>query len=101
MANFMTVRSPMHSRNLCLAVLSLTLLLPILADAQPTNTAPPVSYASVNELNNLLDQVKQMAQNIQADLSKSRVDRWKADSATKRQVQANVESIQRNLQSAL
>jgi hypothetical protein len=67
----------------------------------PTAPQPPVPYASVNELNGILEQVKQTAQNMQADLEKTRIDRWKTDSSTKRQTQANVESIQRNLQSAL
>jgi hypothetical protein len=91
------------SRNLCvlLAVLFLALLSPLATNAQESNAAPPVSYASVNELNTILDLVKQTAQSIQADLGKARIDRWKADSSTKRQTQANVESIQRNLQSAL
>ncbi len=85
------------SRNLLLLAV-LTLLAPTVLVAQG---GPPVSYTSVNELNNLLDQVKQTSQNIQADLSRARIDKWKADSATKRQTQANVESIQRNLQAAL
>jgi hypothetical protein len=67
----------------------------------PAATQPPVSYTSVSELNGILAQVKQTAQNIQEDLGKTRIDRWKTDSSTKRQTQANVESIQRNLQSAL
>jgi prophage DNA circulation protein len=96
------------SRNavpLC-AILSLALLLPCRPMAQEANSPPaaaqpPVAYASVNELNGILAQVKQTAQNMQADLEKARIDRWKTDSSTKRQTQANVESIQRNLQSAL
>jgi len=88
------------------AFLSLALLLPFGSTAQeasepPASTRPPVPYASVNELNGILTQVKQTAQNMQADLEKTRIDRWKTDSSTKRQTQANVESIQRNLQSAL
>ncbi|HYU45899.1 MAG TPA: hypothetical protein VEK84_06940 [Terriglobales bacterium] len=88
------------------AILSLALLLPgrtVAQDASGTPAAaqPPVPYASVNELNGILAQVKQTAQNMQADLEKTRIDRWKTDSSTKRQTQANVESIQRNLQSAL
>ncbi len=98
MANFMTLGSPMlNSRNL-LSLAVLILLAPLALLAQG---GPPVSYTSVSELNSLLDQVKQTSQNIQADLSKARIDRWKADSATKRQTQANIESIQRNLQGAL
>jgi hypothetical protein len=88
------------------AIVSLALLLPSEMAAQETSGAPaaaqpPVPYASVNELNGILEQIKQTAQNMQADLEKTRIDRWKTDSSTKRQTQANVESIQRNLQSAL
>lgn len=95
-------------RNILLlfAFFSLALVMPSGTMAQeasepPAATQPPVSYASVNELNGILAQVKQTAQNMQADLQKTRIDRWKTDSSTKRQTQANLESIQRNLQSAL
>ena len=88
------------------AILSLALLLPCGTVAQeaggtPAAAQPPVPYASVNELNGIVEQVKQTAQSMQADLEKTRIDRWKTDSSTKRQTQGNVESIQRNLQSAL
>ena len=94
-----------NSLPLC-AIVSLALLWPSGTAAQETSgapaaTQPPVPYASVNELNGILAQVKQTAQNMQADLEKTRIDRWKTDSSTKRQTQANVESIQRNLQFAL
>jgi predicted nucleic acid-binding Zn-ribbon protein len=88
----------------------LLLLLPLavaLAGAQnessdnPAQVAPPVSYASVSQLNQMLTQVEQGSQAAQADLAKLRTERWKTDSGNKRQVQANVESIQRNLQEAL
>ncbi len=70
--------------------------------AQPApQAAPPVAYQSVSELNNILGQLQQTSKNIQDDLSRTRVDKWKTDSANKRQMQANVESIQRNLQSAV
>ena len=96
------------SRNalpLC-AILSLALLVPCStvaqeANAPPAAAQPPVAYASVNELNGILAQVKQTTQSMRANLEKTRIDRWKTDSSTKRQTQANVESIQRNLQSAL
>jgi DNA repair exonuclease SbcCD ATPase subunit len=84
-----------------LAVLFLVLSLSALMTAQGANAAPPVSYASVNELNGLLDHLKQTSQTVQVDLAKMRVDRWKTDSGTKKQVQTNVDSIQRNLQAAL
>lgn len=83
-----------------------TWLLPAAVRAQaggsgPAATNPPVAYASVNELNSILTQLQQTAQTIQADLSKTRIDKWKVDSSVKHETQSNAESIQRNLQSAL
>ncbi|HVO82544.1 MAG TPA: hypothetical protein VMT28_17580 [Terriglobales bacterium] len=63
--------------------------------------APPVSYSSLSQLNLLLSQVEQTSQTVQGDLSRLRIERWKADSRTKRQTETNVESLQRNLQGAL
>lgn len=62
---------------------------------------PPVAYASVNELNGILTQLEETAKSMQADLGRTHIEKWKADAATKRQTLAIVESIQRNLQSAL
>ena len=77
-------------------------LTPAAAGAQDApSTQPPVAYASVSELNSILEQLQQTTQSMQSDLAKTRIERWKTDGATKRQTQANVESIQRNLQSAL
>jgi hypothetical protein len=81
-------------------------LLPALSVAQEASgaaagTQPPVAYASVNELNGILTPLQQTSQNIQADLTKTRIEKWKTDSSTKQQTLAAVESIQRNLQSAL
>jgi hypothetical protein len=45
--------------------------------------------------------LEQVAQAAQVDLAKLRIDKWKTDSSTKRGTQADVESIQRNLQMAL
>jgi len=64
-------------------------------------TPPPVAYASVNELNTILAQIKQTASSMDGDLGKVRIERWKADNGTKRQSQANVDSLRRNIQSAL
>ena len=63
--------------------------------------APPVSYSSISELNQLLSNLQQASQSTQDDLSHMRMDKWKTDSGTKRQTESNVESIQRNLQTAL
>ena len=62
---------------------------------------PPVSYSSISQLNLLLSQLEQASQQTQLDLAKLRVEKWKTDSNNKRQMQANVESVERNLQSAL
>jgi hypothetical protein len=93
------------SRNLfrLCVTLSLAALASVAASAQSTtnDAQPPVAYASANEVNNILAQVRQTAQNIDADLGKTRIEKWKADSGIKRDVQGNVESVRRNLQSAL
>jgi hypothetical protein len=76
------------------------LALPLAAQTAPA--APPtISYASQTQLNNVLGQLEQAAQAASSDLSLLRVERWKADSDEKRQVLSNVDSLQRNLQSAL
>lgn len=61
----------------------------------------PVSYSSMNQLNQLLSQLEQASQAAQVDLAKLRIEKWKTDGGTKRQAEGNVESIQRNLQTAL
>jgi hypothetical protein len=63
--------------------------------------APPVSYSSISELNQLISNLQQTSQTLQDDLSKVRIDKWKTDSGTKRQTESDAESIQRNLQTAL
>jgi hypothetical protein len=81
-------------------LLLLLLLTPAVAQNQSA-AAAPVSYASITQLNQLLSQLEQTSQQTQLDLAKLRVEKWKTDSSNKRQMQANVESIERNLQSAL
>jgi hypothetical protein len=80
---------------LCLAVSA-----QVISSNQPAAQGP-VSYASSNQLNALLSQLDDASQAAQLDLSKMRVEKWKADSGTKRQAEGNSESIQRNLKSAL
>jgi hypothetical protein len=69
--------------------------------AGAATAAQPVAYASVSELNGILTPLQQTAQSMQSDLGKMRIEKWKTDGSTKKQTLANVESIQRNLQSAL
>jgi hypothetical protein len=77
-------------------------LAPALAGRQDAaGSQTPVAYASVSELNSIVEQLKLTAQSMQSDLAKTRIEKWKTDGATKRQTLANVESIQRNLQAAL
>ena len=61
----------------------------------------PVSYASVTEMNGLIAHLEQASKSTQSDLVALRIERWKADSGTKKQSLANVDSIQRNLQGAM
>jgi hypothetical protein len=69
----------------------------------PSNTQPaaPVSYSSISELNDLMGNLQQASASLQEDLSRLRIEKWKADSGTKRQTQNDSESILRNLQNAL
>jgi hypothetical protein len=77
----------------------------VIAQTAPSTSPPaspaPVPYASVSELNQLLSQVEQMSQSTQGDFAKLRIEKWKTDASTKRATEADVGSIQRNLQSAL
>jgi hypothetical protein len=69
--------------------------------ASPAPQPPPVAYASVNELNGILGQLKTTAAAMQTDVEKMRIEKWKTDASNKRQTQANADSVRRNLQSAL
>lgn len=71
------------------------------AQGGPYAQNEPVSYASVTELNGLLGQLESTSKIAQNDLTRLRIERWKTDSSSKKQALSNVESIQRNLQSAL
>lgn len=87
---------------LCLTTVLAAVLMPATAVAQnATGAQTPVAYASVSELNGILEQLKQTAQSMQSDLGRMRIEKWKTDASTKQQTLANVESIQRNLKSAL
>jgi len=76
-----------------------------IAQTAPPTTASvapaPVPYSSMSELNRMLSQVEQMSQSTQTDFEKLRIEKWKTDGSTKRATETDVESIQRNLQSAL
>jgi hypothetical protein len=69
--------------------------------ASEQTVVPPVSYATLSQVNTLLTQLEQASQAAQVDLAKLRIDRWHTDSGSKRQAQSNVDSLGRNLQNAL
>jgi hypothetical protein len=74
------------------------------AQTAPSNMAgasAPVSYSSVTQLNDMLSGLEEASQTTQLDLAKLRIEKWKTDGANKRQTDADVESIQRNLKSAM
>jgi hypothetical protein len=70
-----------------------------MASAAPQGAA--VSYASVSQVNGLLSQLEATSKAAQDDLTKLRIEKWKTDGSTKKQTLGNVDSIQRNLQTAL
>lgn len=67
----------------------------------PGASGTPIAYSSMSQLNLMLSQLEEVSQAAQSDLAKLRIEKWKADSNTKRGAQGDVESLQRNLQSAL
>lgn len=65
----------------------------------PQNAAP--SNVSGADPSAILSRVEQESQAITQDLGRLRIDKWKADSASKQQAETNALSIQRNLTAAL
>lgn len=72
---------------------------PIGAVRQPGTAASAASMDT--ELNGTLRQIEQSASNLNLDLGELRVQKWKTDSASKRQAESNIDSVQRNLTAAL
>ena len=65
--------------------------------APPTNLQP----ATLGDATASLGRLDQVVESVRLDLARLRVDKWKADAASKRQAEANAESIERNLTAAL
>jgi hypothetical protein len=86
---------------ICVLPLCITMASAQVPPGGQTGASPPVAYSSISELNLLLSQLEQSSQTTQLDLAKLRIEKWKIDSGSKRQTEANVDSIERNLQSAL
>jgi len=85
----------------CIAALAQSGPAPVASPANGDPQGQPVSYASVTQLNGLLAQIETTSKSTQDDLSRLRIERWKADNSYRKQVLGNVDSIQRNLQGAL
>ncbi len=67
------------------------------AAVPPTN----LQTATIPDATASLGQLNQVIENARLDLARLRVDKWKTDAASKRQAEANAESVQRNLAAAL
>src|SRR4051794_185000 len=65
------------------------------------NTAGGIQSGDMAQLSNLLMQLDQASRGATAELARLRIDKWKTDGSVKQQSQANVDSLQRNLTSAL
>src|ERR1017187_9876031 len=63
--------------------------------------APSVGSATTVSVLPDLDRLRAVASQATLDLGHLRIDKWKADANSKQQAQANADSIQRNLTSAL
>jgi hypothetical protein len=72
---------------------------PVSSGTGAATSAAPQTDAQV--LTDLLLQVQSMAQQSDQDVSHLRVDKWKADAASKQQSQASADSIRRNLMNAI
>lgn len=91
------------------ATLAIWLALPAAAQVaspqpvQPSRTQPSIAVPAPNVSNivPLLTELESAAQIASLDTAKLRIDKWKADSEMKRQLQENVAAIQRNVTTAL
>src|SRR5215472_12532216 len=69
--------------------------------AQPSPASAAIPAPMPNSVAPVLDQLQQTAQSMNGNLSRMRIDRWKADSGTKQQAQEMASSVSRNLAAAL
>jgi hypothetical protein len=88
---------------LCLLLAGSVALAQAPANVQPPEPAPAPSTASSSLAPVLpdLNRLETTASQANLELQHLRIDKWKADADSKRQAQANADSLQRNLTSAL
>jgi len=69
----------------------------------PTQQAGSAAYATPDSraVGELIRQTRNSAEKFSADLARLRIDKWKADAASKQQAQAGAASIVRNLSNAV
>lgn len=84
------------------------ILLAVAADAQMAAPQPTVRPEGVatrqpapSGLDPLLSRLQQVSDSMSLDLSRLRVEKWKADSSLKQQMQRNVDALSANVSSAL
>ncbi len=87
-------------RRISLFVLWAALAATVNAQTQPAS-APPANPATSAALSADLDRLQSAASQANVEIAHVRIDKWKADSASKQQAQANADSLRRNLTSAL
>jgi len=94
-----------RKHTLAVTVIVLSSALASAAQSSATPTITPQNAAPANlsgaDPSAILSRVEQESQAITQDLGRLRIDKWKADSASKQQAESNALSIQRNLTAAL
>ncbi len=69
--------------------------------AQNPPAPPPANVAPSASVSSDLDRLRSAASQANVDIAHIRIEKWKADAASKQQAQSNADSLQRNLTSAL
>jgi len=88
-------------------IVLISLLLAAAAHAQVAAPQPAIrpqggaTQPAPSDLDPLLSRVQQVSESMRLDLSRLRVEKWKADSSLKQQMQRNVDSLTANVSSAL
>ncbi len=97
-------------KQLLVLAIAVALALPIAAQVaspaqpEPNRTPPQAAQTPLVPTSNLaplLTQLEQAAMQTNGDIARLRIDKWKADSASKRDAQSMAEAVQRNLTNAL
>jgi hypothetical protein len=74
---------------------------PTAAASPPPNVVAPTANGMPAVLASDLDRLQTAATRANSEIAQMRIEKWKTDSGSKQQAQANAESLQRNLASAL